>query len=126
MPCKKLVFKVINNLLPGSVKVTGDLIINHIFFFLNLFFRKYRIEENVAEKFDGTAVVFRQERSVYTSLLFGGVGVHIASYIIHPAEDMKSLPFGGAFKNYMLNEMCNAVFVILLIARTCVDHDAAM
>src|SRR5688572_11385397 len=110
MVFKNLAFEIIIYLFHRVIHIRMNFVKNNFFFFFNFFFRKLRIKNNIRYKFCSPVKMVIEKRSMYTGFLFGGISIQLSTYYFQPVQNLECFSFPGAFKKYVLNKMCNALF----------------
>ena len=116
--------EIVENQFARTIFVRIDLIDHHLFFFLYLFFGKYRMKHDIGEQFQSPFIIPGQEGSINTSIFFRRISIQFSSHIFYAAQDMKGFSFLRPFKNHMLDKMSDPLFFRALVPATDTDNQS--
>ena len=100
----------------GAVLITLNLVNNYLYLFFNLVFGKCAVENDICKKLCRTHEMFFQKSRVDHGFLLVGIGVKVASHILHAVQNMPCLAVGSTFEQKMLYKVGYSLFVFLFIA----------
>lgn len=91
---------------------------------LDLGLAQLGVLDDVAEDFDGLRHVLRQTFGVEDGLLAAGVGVEVRAEVLDFQLEVGLRALGGAFERHVLEEVRDAVVLVVLVAGSGVDPQA--
>ena len=123
---KEGALEVIEDELGGVVAVAVNLLEYDAALLVNLVLGKGAVEDDVGEQLEGTRKVLLQECRVHHRLLLIGIGIEVATHILHAVQDVPGTALCRTLEEHMLHEMSETCLVGLLLARTCIDGVATV
>ena len=118
--------EVIENELGGIVLVAVYLLEDDTALLVHLVLGVGAVEDNVSEQFEGARKILLQEGRVDDRLLLVGIGIEVATDILHAVEYVPSATLCGALEEHVLDEVGQTSLVGLLVARAAIDGIATI
>ena len=126
VPVEHQVFKIVENLLTGSVLVTLYLIAHYFYLPVHLPLREGALEHYVGEQLGSPAEMLTHEGGIDHGLFLVGKGVKVAPHCLHAVQDVPGTAVTGALEEQVLQVMGHAALLFLLIARAAIYHKATV